>query len=347
MVFLGMIFICYLTLLLLPLGLAFAVARLDNSPIAIQQSYIKNPRYFAMSFQQKFEQAWQNYDGTGVLRLSREEQVIEADKTTIAPLETCEAIVYAADQDFLPAEGVYFEKEIYAKKNAYFENIPVVRAVACKGHLIIGSDTRIIRWADAHGICIVYSHCNLGVSTTSGTRLVIGENCFFKRLYAPEIRLGVRDVAMELDSHLTTVSKAIVAPGIVYNLRYVDNEIVDRAGVLRSSIITQHDLTVLNGLEVQGSIRSSGVVKLNDNAIVHGNIFAERDIYIGPNARIYGVVFSQESIFIDNGVAIGTPGKTKSVVARGDITFGNACRVYGYISTEGTGSICPEIQSRR
>jgi len=334
-------------MLAFPIGMALSAARLVSMTISIQQSYVKDPRYFSLSFQKMFDEAWKYYDGGGVMHLSRDERIIEADKTVFRPVETCDAIVYAQKQDFFPSEGVNFEKEIYVQKNACLDSIPLLRAIACKGELILGPGTRVVRWADAEGVFTINDGCILGVSATSATRLVIGEDCYFKRLYAPEIRLGIKDVEQENDPRFIRINKAIVFPEIVRNIRYVDDQIVNHAMALRSSIITSYDLTVLGGFEVQGHIRSSREVKINDNATVHGNVFAEGNIHIGANARVYGVVFSQENIFVDSGVTIGLPGKTKSVVARGDISFGNECRVYGYIGAEGTGSICPSHTGRR
>jgi predicted acyltransferase (DUF342 family) len=79
-----------------------------------------------------------------------------------------------------------------------------------------------------------------------------------------------------------------------------------------------------------------------DDEIVLSRI-AEENIYIGYNSRVYGILFTQENIIVNDGVEIGLLGKIKSVVARGDITFGKNCKVYGYIGTERLGLIDPEI----
>ena len=49
---------------------------------------------------------------------------------------------------------------------------------------------QVIRWVDGEGLLCVNDNCNLGISASSAYGILLGKNCFFRRLYAPEIRLG-------------------------------------------------------------------------------------------------------------------------------------------------------------
>ena len=343
MVFFLVLCIIFLSMIMFPIGLAMISKQHKTKPLFIQQSNTKDPRYFAASFKKIFDKAWENYDGSGVLRMSREEKVIEIDKVKLEPFKACNAIVYSEKKDFFPSEGIVFEKEIYIKGNARLEKIPMVRAIVCEKSLVLKPGTKVIRWADAEGILTAYNDCDLGISTSSGTQLIIGENCFFKRLYAPIILLGKK--AQELDGGIEGIIRpdldVTIFPNIIRDIKYVDDEIVNEEGILKGTIITKYDITVLGNFIVQGHIRSHKDVKIDDNVVVHGNIFAEGNVFIGMNVKILGLIFSQENIYVDDGAIVGQPGKVKSMVARGDILFGRNCRVYGYIGTEGKGSICP------
>lgn len=345
MIFFSMICIIFILMLMFPIGIGLAAKKYESVPLHIQQSNIKNPRYFSLSFQNIFNKAWNEYDGSGILHMSQEEKVIEVEKIKLLPNEVCNCIVYADSLDFSPNNGICFEKEIYARGNVRLEKIPVLRAIACKQNLIIGDGTRVVRWADSDGILIVHRNCDLGISTSSATKLLIGENCSFKRLYAPIIYLGVEKA--DLDSYAYTffndIKDPIVFSEVIRDIEYVDDEITNEKGVLKNTIITKKDLTVISGFEVQGHITSHKDIKIDDNAIVHGNIFSEGNVFIGKNSKVYGIVFSQENIYLETQAVIGQPRKLKSIVARGDITFERGCRVYGYISTEGTGRICPNL----
>jgi len=343
MILFSIICIIFLLMLMFPIYVGMKTAQGKSEPLYIQQSNTRNPRYFAMSFKKIFDMAWQSYDGLGILNMSKDEKIVEVDKVELLPGELCEYLVYAEKNDFIPNEGINFQKEIYVKKNARLKKIPMVRAIACMGNLVLGNGTHVIRWADAEGTLIVHNDCDLGISTTSATLLLVGENCSFKRLYAPEMWLGLNKDKFDIGNDITIPKEAVISSEIIRNIEYVDDDIVNEKGILTKTIITKHDITVLGNIVVQGHIRSHKDVKIDVNAIVHGNIFAEGNIFIGRNAIILGVVFTQENIYIDDGAVIGQPSKIKSVVARGNIEFGHNCRVYGYISAEGIGRICPKI----
>lgn len=335
--------IAFLLMLVFPVYVGIKIPFKRTEPMFIPQSNTKNPRYFAISFRNIFDKAWESYEGYELLKMSKDEEFIEADKEEIKPNELCELLVYAENKDFIPKEGIIFEKEIYARRNAILDKIPVVRAIACMGDLVIGSGTRIIRWADAEGTLVVCNNCDLGISTSSSKKLFIGMNCYFKRLYAPEIWIGRDDGGPGINNNVNIPKEVIISPWIMRNIEYVNDDVASEEGILPYTIITVHELTVLENLVVQGHISSHKDVKISSNAVVHGNIFAEGNIYIGRNAKVLGVVFTQENIYVDDDAIIGQPNKMKSVVARGNIEFGSNCRVYGYIGTEREGRICPEI----
>lgn len=340
------IFFLYLVMLAYPIAIALLATRVITAPIGIQQDYTKDPRYFAHSFQKLFDLAWAAYGGGGLLQLSREELVIEADKGPLEPYTKCEAVVYAAEQDFSPSPGIHFAKEIYARGDASLVNIPFLRAIVAKGRLTLGAGTQVGRWADAEGMFKAGFGCNLGLSATSATSLVIGRDCTFQRLYAPQIYLGTEDALQgsAVEQHDDIIP--IVSPEIMRDVRYIADDTAFNAKTLRSSIVSKQDVTVMRGLEVQGSIRSAKVIKINEDAIIHGNLFAEGNIYIGSNVRIFGTVFSEEEIVIDHGAIIGLKGKIKSVIAREDIVFTGEARVYGFVEARGKGFIAPTTRQR-
>lgn len=331
--------IIFLIMFLSPIFIGLVASKQENTPLFIQQSNTRNPKYFVMAFKDKFESTWESYDGSGMLTLSKEEQIIEVDKTELSPKEICNAVVYAENNSFSPKEGIVFTKEIYAKKNAYLKNIPTIRAIACMGDLVIGSGTCIIRWADAEGTLTINDDCDLGLCTTSSTKLLIGENCTFNRLYAPEIWLGKNNEEFDTGKSGTIPKEIVICSEIIHDIKYVDESIANEDGILSNTIITKHNIVVLENFIVHGHISSHKDVRIKSNAIVHGNIFAENDIFIESNAMVLGVIFTQGNIYVEDDVVLGQPNKIKSVVARGNIEFGRNCVVYGNISAEKTGKI--------
>ena len=331
-------------MLLFPIVLSlFFLRNGDGEAIVIQQSKVRDPRYFVKSFIGLFEENWKDYDGSGKIFLSREESIIESDKVT-DDSHVCSSIVYAENQEFQSQMGVQFKKEIYARQNAYLYGFNTLKAACSKKDLILGSGTQVTRWVDAEGTLIVYDHCNLGVSASSITKIIIGENCRFKRLFAPIILLGITPE----EERLLIKNEQVVIPNIsimkqIRNIKYVDDYITEGTKILSKSVVSKYNIKVLNGLIIEGHIRSNKGIRLYDNVTIYGNIFAEKDIHIGQDVRIYGSVFTQGNVFTESGVVIGQYSKPKSLIARGKIVFGKNCCVYGYVSSEAGGECNTDV----
>jgi predicted acyltransferase (DUF342 family) len=323
---------------------AYRSESLAEDVLRINHNNTKDPRFFSMSFREKFYKILKTYDGGDYIHFTKDEKIINADNNYQFDDHECDHMVIALVTDLLIKQGSILLKEVYAKKNAVVGSQSVLRAIACDQNLTILSETRIIRWADAIGICRIGNQCDLGLSSSSGKQLIIGKQCTFQRLFSPEIVLGVDSNSyLETTGKTETVEIAIINNEIFRDIDVIDDTNTNEEKVFDGTIITKHNLRVFNGFIVQGDIRSHQSVVVEDNCIIHGNIYAEEDIYIGYNSRIYGILFTQENIIVNDGAEIGIAGKIKSVVARGDITFGKNCKVFGYIGTERLGLIDPEI----
>lgn len=336
--------IMFAVMLFFPVGFSLIVLRKTGGDVlVIQHKKARDARYFVKSFTRMFDKKWRSYDGSGKIKLSRVEKVIEADSTSEYP-SVCDSIVFAENLDFRPPSGVQFEKEVYANKDAYIFGISMIRAICSKKNILLGDGTEILRWVDAEGILYVYDDCNLGISASSKAKITLGKNCTFRRLYAPAIFFGkgIKD-----DSDINdwqTVNVKSIEKNVIRNIKYVDDSLANEDGILSNTIITKYTLRVLNKLIVKGHIRSHKSVRICDNAMVYGNIFAEEDIYLGRNSRVFGSILSQQNIYIENGAIVGQYSKIKSVIARGKITCEKNCCVYGYVGSETYGECCPAIK---
>ncbi len=332
-------------MLLFPLVMSALSARQDpGKALDIDQNRSRNPRYFGLSFAALMEKALERYQGDGSIMISKQETLLLAD--TMEPEsfpEVCTNVVYAAEKSFRPPAGVSFEKEIYCAQNAYLDGIYQLRAIYGKKSVILGEGTKLARWADAEGTVTCYDHCDLGISVSSASELIIGRDCTFRRLYAPAISLGYSfDHGGAQPNQAAAMVKTVLRDNVVRNIRYVDDDHTDEQGILAATIISKHAVSVLEGLTVQGHIRSHKSITIHDGATVCGNLFAEGDIYLGENARVLGNVFTQQRVITQNGVQIGQYGEIKSVIARDRIYFGADCKVYGYISSETEAVCCPD-----
>lgn len=340
MIELVIIIIIFVVLLVFPVAFGISVSRRECEPLFVQHVNSRNPRFFAISFEIIFEKAMEDYDGSGTIMLTQEEGIIEADKTEIPANYICDKAVFADKIDFEPNEGIVFENEIYSKTFANLHKVTQVSAIKCNEELIIGKNTLIKKWADSDDTLYVNDGCNLGKSASSGTRMIIGRDCSFKRLYAPEVFIGY-DIKEGNENECILQDVAIEIRETIYD-EFIRNIEQTYKNLVKNTIITKYDLEIIHQTEVQGHVRSHESIVIGENCIIHGNVFAEDDIIIKSNTIILGVVFSQEDIEIHDNVIIGQPGKIKSIVARGNISFGKNCKVLGSVTANKNGRICKD-----
>lgn len=336
----------FLFLLLFPimLGLYWYHHNKENV-LPIRQDRRRDPRYFAKSFDELFQKAW-NAREDGYLKMSRAEQYLLADDLDPSSYpEECGMLVVAQEKELRPP-AVHFCREICAAQDAWLMDETHLRAVRAHGNLLLGRGVQLDRWADADGTVAVYDNCHLGISVTAGQAICIGRNCTFRRIFAPVIHLGAYPdsldrPAIEREKRIYRIESAHVGQ---WKRRHVGRNDVDESRIVPASLVTSGNVTIDEDLIIQGNVRTRGGVQLAERAVICGDLFADQDVYLSRNSTVLGSVFTQGDVYCETGVVIGQEGRISSVIARGRITVERDCFVYGYLSNEGGGWICPVNQ---
>lgn len=323
------------------IGAALYYKTRKGTVLHINQERIRDARYFGKSFSQMIEKNMNSITGNKI-RLSREETFIDGDKQAGSNEKMAELII-AREKEFSPPALVKeFRKEIYSGENAMLSGKGVkVRAIYCKKKMILGYKTQVIRWADAEETLAVYDDCDLGISASAGEQMSIGYHCSFRRLYAPQIRLGQYPDSKRRaeDGKDPKIYRLPIQTSKEKNMRYISKEMINEKGVVDFSVVSWRNVTVTEKIIVQGDIRSHKGVRLCDDAVVCGNIFAEEDVLLGKNAAVLGNIFTQGSVYFEERATAGQRGRISSVIARESITFEGNNFVFGYVSCEKEGKV--------
>ncbi|MGM9566574.1 MAG: leucine-rich repeat protein [Clostridia bacterium] len=316
--------------------------------MSIRQNYVKDARYFGHSFSEMMEKALPQMKD-GILRLSQDEQVLDIGQNQVFENPEIEKLVVVRGREFHPkGTDLFFHKEIYCTEDVRLtEKNTQLRAVYSKKRLMLGNGSKVLRWADAEHAVAVFDHCDLGHNLSSGEQLIVGYDNTFHRLYSPIIRLGQRPEEPDLymQKRDPKIFRLPVTNDFDDNARYIDDDMVSEKGTVPYTILTKHDLKVLEGIILQGDIHSDGSVRVMENAAVLGNIFAEKDVLLERGTTVLGNVFTQGNIILEEGACVGQPNKISSMIARGNIRFAGKNNVYGYVVSEGGGTVLPNMNA--
>lgn len=324
--------VTFVAMMFAPLIMGYiSIDRSHDHALPIRQDNAKNPRYFSMAFKVLVEAALQKYAGQGTVYLSKDENLSFA-KDIPAGIEQFDSLV-VAEAPFRSKNIQYFSKEIYAKRGASIGPNCVVRAIASNAMLIFKEDCTVIRWADAEEGLYALSGCNLGISASSASIIMLNINCSFNRLFAPEIHVATDFSKVKPGdslSRLIGANKQIIRnTDISKQLSSVSpDEIVD------CSVISVGELSLYEGCTVYGDIKSNKSVRIQKGVRITGNVFAEGNIIVDEDVYIGGVMFSQENILLGPRCQVGRYGATKSIVARETIVLCEGSTVYGYVHCE-------------
>ena len=235
----------------------------DNDNLYIKKDYVKDPRYFGLSFRNLLEpflgQIRELSAGqTLEIDLSKKELIIlgQADK----PQAFVEDRITIFSEDIILPPKSTSSKEIYAFKKLEAGEMCELRAVAIDSDGYLHQGVKIIRWIDTKGCLVVESNCDLGISASSETKLVLkGNNCIFKRLFAPSIEIGgTEEFVKDYDS-----SELQKYPE--YNDVDYDIEKIRENSVFINNIVTHKKFVVHNSATIIGSVKAYKNMCLEEN----------------------------------------------------------------------------------
>lgn len=309
--------------------------------LPIQQSKMKDARYFGKSFARKVDEGLENVR-EDIIVLSTQEVFIDEDRKAL-PDGNIDRVVISREGELVSdVNDRIFNKEVYSAEKLRItgENVKL-RAAYAGDSMVLGNGISVERWVDAENTLAVYDDCKLGVSASAGKRLSVGCGCTFQRLYAPEILIGqypdsVIDAMAGKVSHAFDCAEKLE---VVRDIGTVDEDMVNERKEADITILSVRDVTVLEDIIIRGDISSEKSIRLCDNSVVCGNVFAEKDIRIGKNVVVLGNIFTQGDVYVEENATLGRAGRIISMIARGKIAFEKNVSVFGYVSCENGGSI--------
>lgn len=337
----SIVFALFILLFFLPFlpGLVEIVRKEDADPLYIAMNYIKNPRYFGKSFKELLHQATDGFTsapGIRDIQLSKKESLETTGPIDVLNAEEIDHLLYIQG-DLVSRDNAQFNKEVYVAGDASMGPNNIIQVLAVGGNATIGQDVQLKRWLDADGDIDIGVGCSLGISTSSGGKLHLGQNCIFRRLYGAPITTGDGGSTTIRDFESSIPLMEHLPPELSF-VRIKDRKLPPGT-IMGKNIVFPQDVQIGYGSILRGNMKSYGKLVLEDNVIIDGNVLADGDIIIGRGVKISGNVFSQKNVYISGGTTISSPGTIKSVIGKKSVRIEESVTVYGYIATEGDGVV--------
>jgi len=293
----------------------------DDGRLHIAEQYVRDPRFFGASFRAKLkpfvEEARGNGYGRAALQMRTEEDVRWAPDLQIPPDERLRGIGIGERVTVGHGAGI---RDAYALEHLDVENDVVARTLTSDATMHIGPNVQILRWVDSDGDITIDADADLGLSTSGGARVQLGDRVRFERVWGAPVSSHTEVQApFELnDRHATIVNPDTSREGkpiIIYGPARVT------AGTLVPSHLKVHgDVFIEPGVHITGNVIARGDVTFASNVSVGGHVFSEGDIRLGPASRV------------------SRPGIAKTVYATGQVLLADDVEIYGWVVSENGGT---------
>jgi acetyltransferase-like isoleucine patch superfamily enzyme len=317
------------------LGIAEHFKPRDGFPSRIDNTYVRDGRYFDKSFAALLRNALGDDPAAGLhtVKLSRKETV-EVKKETVNTVTGVVPHILVVCGTLETNRGSMFKKEVWVQGNALLGSGTAVRALYSGGSITLEDQVRVSRWMTAEGTIRAGNHTDLGMRLVAEKRVDLGSKCRFKYLYGMPV--AVAAVSGRQDETPPPVpSGGEIASAAIY---VANNALSLPPGtVMEKDAVVYGTVHIREGSSITGSIKAYDDIVIADNVTVVGNLFSEKNIVIGRNCRIRGNIFSQGNVVIHEGAEIGLPDAAKTVFGRQRVLLHGGVLVYGYTLSTGTG----------
>ncbi|RZD14797.1 MAG: hypothetical protein EVJ47_00480 [Candidatus Acidulodesulfobacterium ferriphilum] len=338
-----LIFAFFIFLPFLP-GIIELLAPLDNKPLPVKMDYSRDARYFGRSFKKILKDSLKKagfQKGTAEIKLSSGLEKIEMIYSDFNSDKKNLDRILLISGNLITGHADNFNKEIFVEGNASFGNNSIIRAAAVTKDVEIDDNSKIMRWLDANGRIRACENTYLGISATCGEEFQLSKGCKFRRLLGNPI-LTLKDPS-SVDHGLADNGRFdINNASISTTLNEIINEDMryDEPVLINGNLIINGNLDINSEFTINGDIKASGniTIKTLKNVNILGNIISDSIITMAGNIKVGGNIFSQEEVYLE-GVDVGDINKLKSVIAKKKLNLGNNVTIYGFVLTEGIGTV--------
>jgi hypothetical protein len=282
----------------------------DDSPLALDRSYARDPYFFAHDFRTKFESllaipSWTQSDcpskDVRVASIFRIGNGVHDRRAVFAStlIETGKEVQLG---------------ECYARRSVTLGSSSRASAVLSEGTLRLLHGCSIERWTHSAADTYADRACDLGRSATSAGMLHVERDVRFQRLYGNPI-------------------SSYAGP-------FTPSPVLDRIALTgeEGDIETTGDCEIPPGTVIHGSIRSRATIRIGSGAQIHGNVIASAEIIVEPEAVVLGHVFSPAVIKLGVNSRVGSSLSAKTVYGN-RVVLAAGVRVFASIVTDRGGFI--------
>jgi len=300
----------------------------DNRRLLIDQGYVRNPRFFGLSFRAKVAAALPAPGGVlpyrGSISLHRAESFEVRGQLRVPPGASIGGII-ASLENTDSGRGAKLG-DCYSRGGAIVADRASLRALACDGDVTLGEDVRIARWIDASNNMSVGERCDLGQSASADGNVLLREHCKFRRLWG-------RPIVTEAPHAAATITPTI-EDVVVFGSRGLS---LPRGTNLEQDLVVRGALQVGAQSKIRGDIKAHKSIVLHSGARIEGNVVTRQNLTVVGDVEIIGNLFVEGNIIVGSRSRIGSPDAFKSVYAAGTIQLRDRVKIFGWTVAESGG----------
>lgn len=334
-----LLLVAFFGLMLFPFlpGLIELLNPVDDEPLAIDMEYIREARYFGITFRRRIdEQMSKQAMGAGAMGSGRIQPLVTIGRGT-----QTSGLIAALDHIEI-GENCNFG-EAYCYGDVQIGADSTFESAASDGRMVIEDNCTVHRWVDSEQDMAIGTGCVLGVSASSAQSLIVGDRCEFQRLWGLPVRTSEEPISRyvpDLPQEREEIIGKDTGIEIEDTARWSSGDLTVPAGsTVGRDIVAYGDVRIGANAIVLGTVKGRGRVTLDEGVIVTGNVIGQRGINCIGNASVFGNMFSERDIELGPGTVVGRTEAFKTIYSQTRVLLARGVEVYGWIVAEEGGTV--------
>ncbi len=316
----------------------------DNKPLLIDKDYTRDPRFLDKHLMEEIKPALEASNDNLKNIKYKNNVTIEKVKDYKASEPVTQNHLLIVTGDMKVNNGSTFKQPVYVQGKTGLGDNCHLEILMSEGEMITGKNTQIGQWVSSNANIKVGESSVLGKKAVCSGILQMAKGTQFSNLYAMPVATYDVDFNLDLSKPAAVETTAVQEESMteVSDMNWYISKgfmTIPPFSLVNNSMVVKSDLVLRRGVVVNGNIKVYGKVILDKDVRIYGELISNGDIEVGEFSYIRENLFTQSKIHIKNGVRIGLPGQSKSIIGKKGVSLEKNVILYGNIVTAGKGVV--------
>lgn len=234
-------------------------------------------------------------------------------------------------------DELFFVQDVYAADVLEAGKKNIFRALLGEGDIFLDEESQVLRWLHAEGRLLAGCNTHLYGRCSANKLIYLASGCRFERVHAPVILTGL---------HINSFHEAPewratepVTPKRSHGRSRIHGRLhLGAREMFLGDIVATGAIRIEKGSRIVGSAKGNGDVDLCEQVRIDGSVISSGTLRVGAHCFLKGPVLAEKEIVLGAGTRIGTPNSPTTINAP-IIRIAPECVIHGTLWARNEGRV--------